>query len=107
MVQVLKLRLKLNNTSFTSFREVISSLASKGTTVYLVSGGFREMIEPLVADVLSIPRENVFANKLLFDDKGKRNLLTGHFFFHAYIGLRSLLTFLIYYEFISRALFRI
>ena len=37
--------------------------------MYLVSGGFRRLIEP-VAEFLNIPRENVFANRILFDRKG-------------------------------------
>ncbi|CAM9643536.1 unnamed protein product [Laminaria digitata] len=46
--------------------ELVSLLHSRGVTVYLVSGGFRQMIEP-VADQLSIPRGNIFANSLQFD----------------------------------------
>ncbi|CAM9487744.1 unnamed protein product [Ascophyllum nodosum] len=46
--------------------ELVSHLHGRGVAVYLVSGGFRAMIEP-VADRLSIPRGNIFANTLLFD----------------------------------------
>lgn len=51
-------------------KELMDTLHSKGKTVYLVSGGFRQMIEP-VADALNIPRSNIYANSLLFDESGK------------------------------------
>jgi phosphoserine phosphatase len=35
--------------------------------VYLVSGGFRHMIDP-VADALDVPRSNIFANDIRFDE---------------------------------------
>lgn len=44
-------------------------LHRNGTTVYLVSGGFRSLIEPM-ADFLDIPRKNVFANRILFNELG-------------------------------------
>lgn len=37
--------------------------------VYLVSGGFRELIYP-VAKLIGIPESNVFANRLLFHPNG-------------------------------------
>lgn len=46
-------------------RDVIGHLQRRGTSVYLVSGGFTQMINP-VADVLGIPRAHVFANTILF-----------------------------------------
>ena len=46
-------------------------LHSRGTAVYLVSGGFRSFIEPL-ADFLDIPRENVYANRILFSEQGTK-----------------------------------
>lgn len=46
--------------------ELVDMLQSKGKTVYLVSGGFTQMIEP-VAELLGIPKEHIFANTLLFD----------------------------------------
>ncbi|XP_064391814.1 phosphoserine phosphatase-like isoform X2 [Halichondria panicea] len=49
--------------------QLVGLLHSRGTIVYLVSGGFHCMIDPL-ADYLNIPRENVFANRILFNDKG-------------------------------------
>ncbi|KAK3751820.1 hypothetical protein QZH41_013277 [Actinostola sp. cb2023] len=53
-------------------RDVISTLMERGTEVYLVSGGFRSIIEPIAED-LKIPKENIFANTILFDDKGMYN----------------------------------
>jgi len=47
--------------------ELVRRLQAKGTAVFLVSGGFRAIINP-IADLLSIPRSHVFANTILFDD---------------------------------------
>ena len=47
--------------------ELMKKLQDKGKHVYLVSGGFRQMIHP-VARVLDIPIERVYANNLLFDE---------------------------------------
>ncbi|KAI5075558.1 hypothetical protein GOP47_0009998 [Adiantum capillus-veneris] len=49
--------------------ELIRKLHSKGKAVYLISGGFRQMIAP-VAKILRIQEENIFANKLLFNENG-------------------------------------
>jgi len=50
-------------------REMLARVRSRGTEVYLVSGGFRQMIEP-VADMLNIPHDHIFANNLLFEEDG-------------------------------------
>ena len=42
---------------------------STGKLVFLVSGGFRQMIEP-IADKVNIPLHRIFANKILFDSDG-------------------------------------
>ena len=42
---------------------------ARGTAVYLVSGGFTQMIYP-VAALLGIGRDRVFANTILFDSSG-------------------------------------
>lgn len=47
--------------------ELMAKLHAKGKDVYLVSGGFRQMIHP-VAEVLNIPIERVYANNILFDE---------------------------------------
>ena len=49
--------------------ELITSLQDRGTSVYLVSGGFRIMIEPL-AKMLNVNIENIYANNILFDEDG-------------------------------------
>jgi phosphoserine phosphatase len=47
----------------------INKLHSKGVAVYLVSGGVRQMINP-IARVLSIPNHRIYANNLLFNSDG-------------------------------------
>ena len=54
---------------FFHYRNLVSLLHAKGTTVYLVSGGFRSLIYPL-AEYLGIPTRNVYANRLLFNEDG-------------------------------------
>ena len=44
-------------------------LQDRGVTVYLVSGGFRWIIE-YFADYLAIPKSNIHANRLIFDEEG-------------------------------------
>ena len=48
----------------TGIPELVSSLQSRGKDVFLVSGGFRVIIEP-IAEILNIPKQNVFANNIL------------------------------------------
>lgn len=48
---------------------LIKSLQEKKVDVWLVSGGFRIMIEP-VAQQLNIPISNIVANTILFDSNG-------------------------------------
>ena len=50
-------------------RELVACLHSRGTNVYLVSGGFREIILP-AAEQLLISPDRVFANSLIFDSAG-------------------------------------
>jgi len=49
---------------------LVKKLHEKDVPVYLISGGFRCIIEP-IAEQLNIPMTNVFANELLFDAAGK------------------------------------
>ncbi|CAJ0937790.1 unnamed protein product, partial [Mesorhabditis belari] len=49
--------------------EAIDELANFLGVVYLVSGGFRSLIEP-VADCLKISRTKIYANVLLFNEDG-------------------------------------
>lgn len=51
-------------------RDLVSVLQDHEVPIYLVSGGFDVMIEP-VAEELSIPFDNIFANKLKFYFNGK------------------------------------
>ncbi|KAI4343959.1 hypothetical protein L6164_011245 [Bauhinia variegata] len=50
--------------------ELIGKLKANQIQVYLISGGFRQMINP-VASILGIPHENIFANQLLFGNSGE------------------------------------
>ncbi|KAI3454821.1 hypothetical protein Pfo_011484 [Paulownia fortunei] len=49
---------------------LVRKLKDKNTNVYLISGGFRQMINP-VASILGIPLKNIFANQLLFGSSGE------------------------------------
>ena len=49
--------------------ELIQTLHDAKKDVYLVSGGFRIMIEPL-AEILNIPKTNIYANTILFQENG-------------------------------------
>ncbi|KAH0877771.1 hypothetical protein HID58_065165 [Brassica napus] len=50
--------------------ELVRKLRANKIDVYLISGGFRQMINP-VASILGIPRENIFANNILFGNSGE------------------------------------
>ncbi|GAB5369654.1 hypothetical protein AAMO2058_001423700 [Amorphochlora amoebiformis] len=51
--------------------EFINALRNQGTVVYLVSGGFRQMIDP-VAEILGVDtKTQVYANNILFDQAGE------------------------------------
>ncbi|KGN63727.1 phosphoserine phosphatase, chloroplastic [Cucumis sativus] len=50
--------------------ELVKKLKANSIDVYLISGGFRQMINP-VASILGIPHENIFANQLLFGSNGE------------------------------------
>lgn len=49
--------------------ELIEALTVKGVDVYLVSGGFRIMIEPIALQV-AVAKNRIYANTILFDDEG-------------------------------------
>ena len=51
--------------SFAGIPVLIELLRAQGKEVFLVSGGFRQIIHPL-AESLGIPLKNVFANSILF-----------------------------------------
>eukprot|EP00455_Lapot_gusevi_P051660 TRINITY_DN7762_c0_g1_i10.p1 TRINITY_DN7762_c0_g1~~TRINITY_DN7762_c0_g1_i10.p1 ORF type:complete len:175 (-),score=41.53 TRINITY_DN7762_c0_g1_i10:72-596(-) len=48
---------------------LIALLKQRGVQVYLVSGGIRDLIEPL-ARRLHIESDHIFANELFFDERG-------------------------------------
>ncbi|KAL3515720.1 hypothetical protein ACH5RR_022622 [Cinchona calisaya] len=50
--------------------ELVKKLKAKNINVYLISGGFRQMINP-VASILGIPVIHIFANQLLFGSSGE------------------------------------
>lgn len=56
--------------------EFISRLRDQNKTVYLISGGFDCLIEP-IAEKLGIPFDRIFANKLYFHFNGKCSTLFG------------------------------
>lgn len=49
---------------------LIVALHKRGTHVYLVSGGFRLMIEP-VAEILGVSKDRIYANTILFNSSGE------------------------------------
>ncbi|KAE8911781.1 hypothetical protein PF005_g9086 [Phytophthora fragariae] len=62
--------LKQHPPKFTpGIKKLMSTLQDKGIAVFLVSGGFRLMIEP-VAEEVAIPLYNIYANTIFFDDDG-------------------------------------
>jgi phosphoserine phosphatase len=50
--------------------KLVKLLFHRGVEVYMISGGFRDVIEPL-ADYLGVPRDHVFANKIFFKEDGQ------------------------------------
>lgn len=64
---------------FENNREFVTRLRDTNKTVYLITGGFDCLIEP-VADELGIPLDHMFANRLFFNFNGEftQNL---YFFF--------------------------
>ena len=48
-------------------KSLVAALHARGTHVYLISGGFRQMINPVAVE-LKIPMHRIFANNLLFND---------------------------------------
>ncbi|XP_059608896.1 phosphoserine phosphatase isoform X2 [Phlebotomus argentipes] len=57
------------STLSSGLREFVKQLKERNVEVFLVSGGFDCLIEP-VAEQLGIPPENIYANKLFFTFKG-------------------------------------
>ncbi|KAK2117403.1 hypothetical protein P7K49_004289 [Saguinus oedipus] len=61
-------------------RELVSRLQERNVQVFLISGGFRSIVEH-VASKLNIPATNVFANRLKFYFNGKtsKKAVTGEY----------------------------
>ena len=55
---------------------LVEALHERGIDVYLISGGFRIMIEP-VAKTLMISKTNIIANTIFFDDDTETGEYTG------------------------------
>ncbi|KAL0335543.1 UNVERIFIED_CONTAM: Phosphoserine phosphatase, chloroplastic [Sesamum radiatum] len=83
--QALAARLSLFNPSLSQVKEflekrpprlspgidaLVKNLKDKNKNIFLVSGGFRQMINP-IASILGIPLENIYANQLLFGSSGE------------------------------------
>eukprot|EP00441_Pelagodinium_beii_P033158 CAMPEP_0197641020 /NCGR_PEP_ID=MMETSP1338-20131121/15105_1 /TAXON_ID=43686 ORGANISM="Pelagodinium beii, Strain RCC1491" /NCGR_SAMPLE_ID=MMETSP1338 /ASSEMBLY_ACC=CAM_ASM_000754 /LENGTH=238 /DNA_ID=CAMNT_0043213919 /DNA_START=175 /DNA_END=891 /DNA_ORIENTATION=- len=51
-------------------QDVVKMLHKQGTDVYLVSGGFQNMLKPLALE-LHIPQKMIYANEILFDENGQ------------------------------------
>lgn len=52
----------------------VHQLQTAGKRVFLVSGGFRQMIEP-IAKAINVPKEDIYANAFVFNESGD---FTGH-----------------------------
>lgn len=50
-------------------KELIATLHRREQHVYFVSGGFRQMIQP-IAKMVDVPTTHIYANTLLFNDDG-------------------------------------
>jgi len=59
-----------HNGRFFFCRELVHELHKSEKEVYLISGGFRSIIEPVAKD-LGIPLSNIYANKIKFYHDGK------------------------------------
>lgn len=58
-----------DNDFLSTFRDFIEHLKAENKKIYLISGGFHSLIDP-VALQLNISLNHLFANKLLFDFNG-------------------------------------
>ena len=50
-------------------KELVGNLHSNGVAVFLISGGFIQMVTP-IANMLNIPVDNIYANELRFNEDG-------------------------------------
>lgn len=68
-------------------RELVDSLHQRNVKVFLISGGFRCIVEHVAAQ-LNIPQHHVYANRLKFYFNGERSSRKNHFM---RLAIRSLL----------------
>ena len=54
--------------------DLIKALQARGKAVFLVSGGFRVIINP-IAELLGIPLDHVFANNILHQVDSEKALI--------------------------------
>lgn len=59
-------------------RELVDSLHQRNVKVFLISGGFRCIVEHVAAQ-LNIPQHHVYANRLKFYFNGERSSRKNHF----------------------------
>jgi len=57
-------------------KKLVGLLIDRKTEVYLISGGFRIMIQP-VAGMISVPETNIIANTILFDESSENGDYVG------------------------------
>jgi len=70
------------------YRELVYELHKREKEVYLISGGFKSIIEP-IARSLDIPTSNVYANKLKFFYDGELLIIFWQFnYFSSFSNLR-------------------
>lgn len=56
-------------------KELVDLLHSRGVSVYVISGGFRRLIEPITNN-LRIEKGHLYCNVLLFNEAGNENTTT-------------------------------
>ena len=61
----------IDNVLTPGVKELVDLLHERGVSVYVISGGFRRLIEP-ITNSLRIEKENLYCNVLLFNDAGNR-----------------------------------
>lgn len=83
-----------NKFFFFENREFVNRLRDSNKKVYLITGGFDCLIEP-VADELGIPLDHMFANRLYFNFNGK------HIFLHISYSHNLTLFYTIHHNFIA------
>jgi phosphoserine phosphatase len=60
----------INNVLTPGIRELVELLKQKNKSIYIISGGFRQLIEPLVESI-GISNKNIYCNELEFNNNGE------------------------------------